>query len=257
MEILNAVILGLIQAAGEFLPISSSAHLALWPLVTGRPYQGLDYDVILHLGTLLAVLVYFRKDWFEIIKNGLAKPKTKEGNALWLLVIATIPAAALGLVFHDAVETTLRSPYLIVFNLVVFACALMYADKKSVRKTAEFTLKTALIIGCAQCLALAPGVSRSGITITAALLLGFSRTESARISFLLSTPVIAGASVLSLRNLSLADINTAFIAGFLTAALGGFLVIKFLMKFISKHSFDIFVYYRWALGAAILLLLLL
>ena len=252
MTIFEAVILGLVQAAGEFFPVSSSAHLALMPWLTGAQYQGVTFDVFLHLATLAALLFYFRKDWFEIIKNGLTKPTMSDGKILWLLVLATLPAAVAGVVFKDYIETVFRHPLMIAGALVLFALVLFYADKKSSKSGNFLTLRTALIIGCAQALALMPGVSRSGITITAALMLGFTRKESARISFLLSAPVIAGAAALELRHVAVADINAAFVCGFLTAMITGWFAIKFLMSYVQKHNFNVFVIYRALVGLAII-----
>lgn len=254
MTVLDAILLGLLQALGEFLPISSSAHLVLLPFFRGQAYQGITFDVMLHLATLLAVLLYFAKDWYVIIKDGLTRPQTSEGKTLWLLVLATLPAALAGVLFHHQVETAFRSPLSIAVCLIVFALILAWADRKATdQDQAPINLKNLLIIGCAQALALMPGVSRSGITITAALFLGFSRPQSARISFLLSTPVIAGAALLEITHLSLADINTPLIYGFVTAFVGALLVIGGLMKYIKTHSFAVFVWYRILLGMAILI----
>ncbi|MDR0291554.1 MAG: undecaprenyl-diphosphate phosphatase [Elusimicrobium sp.] len=253
MTITSAIILGLVQAAGEFLPVSSSAHLALMPWLLGTAYQGLTYDVMLHAATLFAVLFYFKKEWFYIIKDGLTKPKTEEGKILWLLVIATIPAAVAGVLFQKQIEHTLRSPFIMAGALIVFALFLFYADKKGDKGGAAMNIKNMFIIGCAQAVALIPGVSRSGITITAALLLGFGRAESAKISFLLSVPVIAGAFVMKAKDVNPSDINAAFILGFLTALICGWLIIKFLMTYLQKHNFNIFVVYRIVLGIVIII----
>ena len=254
MTIFDAVILGLLQALGEFLPISSSAHLVLLPFFTGQEYQGITFDVMLHLATLLAVVLYFAKDWYIIIKDGLTRPKTNEGKILWLLVLATVPAALAGVLFHDQVETAFRNPLSIAMCLMIFALILGWADHKaSSTDRAQINLKNLLIIGCAQALALMPGVSRSGITITAALLLGFSRPQSTRISFLLSTPIIAGAAILEMTHLSFADINAPLIWGFISAFVGALLIIGWLMKYIKTNSFAIFVWYRLLLGITILI----
>ncbi len=254
MTIFDAVLLGLLQALGEFLPISSSAHLVLLPFFRGQAYQGITFDVMLHLATLLAVLLYFAKDWYVLIKDGLTRPKTEEGKTLWFLVLATFPAAIAGVLFHHQVETAFRNPVSIAICLVVFALILAWADRKAAPSDhAAINLKNLLIIGCAQALALMPGVSRSGITITAALFLGFSRPQSARISFLLSTPIIAGAALLEMTHLSWADINAPLLWGFISAFLGALLVIGGLMKYIKTHSFAVFVWYRVLLGAAIIL----
>ncbi len=252
MSIAEAVILGLLQALGEFLPISSSAHLVLLPFFRGVQYQGVSFDVMLHLATLLAVLLYFAKDWFVIIKDGLTRPKTREGKTLWLLALATVPAGLAGVLGQDAIETVFRSPLSIAACLMVFAVILWLGDRKAdPAGRADINLKNLLIIGCAQALALMPGVSRSGITITAALFLGFSRSQSARISFLLSAPVIGGAAGLELAHLSLADITAPLVWGFISAFLGALLVIGGLMKYIKTHSFNVFVVYRLLLGLVI------
>ena len=254
MSILDAVCLGLLQALGEFLPISSSAHLVLLPFFTGQQYQGITFDVMLHLATLLAVLLYFFNDWCTLIKDGLTHPRTQEGKTLWLLVLATFPAAMAGVLFHHQVETAFRSPVSIAVCLMIFALVLGWADRTAApADRAQLNLKNLLIIGCAQALALMPGVSRSGITITAALLLGFSRPQSARISFLLSTPIIAGAALLEITHLSLSDIHAPLIWGFISAFVGALVVIGGLMKYIKTHSFAVFVWYRILLGITILI----
>lgn len=250
----DAILLGLLQALGEFLPISSSAHLVLLPFFRGQAYQGITFDVALHLATLLAVLLYFAKDWIQIINSGLTRPRSQEGKTLWLLILATLPAAIAGVLFHDQVETAFRNPVAIAICLIVFALLLAWADRgQKETAPAVINLKNLLIIGCAQALALMPGVSRSGITITAALFLGFSRPQSARISFLLSAPVIAGAAVLELSHLSMADIQAPLIWGFISAFVGALAVISGLMKYIKTHSFAVFVWYRILLGLTILI----
>ncbi len=253
MNISDAVLLGLLQALGEFLPISSSAHLVLLPYFSGQAYQGLAFDVMLHVATLLAVLIYFGKDWFYLIKDGLTRPASKEGRVIWYLALGTVPAGLAGLTLGDWAETTFRNPLMIAACLMIFAVILWLADRKAGGQTGnELTLKTVLFIGCAQALAIMPGVSRSGVTITAALLLGLSRSASARVSFLLSAPVIGGAAVLELHNLSAGDLNAPFICGFLSAFLGALLVIGFLMKYIKTHTFNVFVIYRLLLGMFII-----
>ena len=256
MTILDAVLLGILQALGEFLPISSSAHLALLPYLRGQAYQGLTFDVMLHAATLLAVLIYFWKDWWVLLKHGLSAPQSRQGRMLWYLAAATLPAAVCGVLLNDWAEKVFRNPLLIAANLAVFAGILWLADRKNTQKE-EFapwldtSFKTIFLIGCAQALALMPGVSRSGITITAALFLGLSRSASARISFLLSAPIIAGATVLELSHLTAADFNAPLAAGFLSAFIGALLVIGGLMRYIKNHSFDVFVYYRWLLATFI------
>lgn len=252
MTIFDAVLLGLVQALGEFLPISSSAHLVLVPYFRGQIYQGLAFDVMLHAATLLAVLLYFAKDWAMLIKEGLTKPTSKDGRMLWYLAAATVPAALAGFFLNDWAENTFRNPLMIAACLVIFAGFLFWADHRAKQdKGGDISFQTIMLIGCAQMLAIMPGVSRSGITITAALLLGLSRPSSARISFLLSTPIIAGAALLEATKLSAADFNAALFWGFASAFIGALLVIGWLMKYIKTHTFDVFVYYRWILGAVI------
>lgn len=253
MTIFDAVLLGLVQALGEFLPISSSAHLVLLPYLRGQAYQGLAFDVMLHAATLLAVLIYFSKDWFVLIKEGLTKPASQDGRMLWYLAAATVPAGLAGVLFNDWAESTFRNPLAIAACLIVFGALLFWADHTAKQdKTGPVGFTTILWIGCAQMLALMPGVSRSGITITAALLLGLTRPAAARISFLLSTPIIAGAALLEVTKLSASDFNAPLCWGFISAFVGGLLVISGLMKYIKTHRFDVFVYYRWLLGAVII-----
>lgn len=253
MTVFDAVLLGLLQALGEFLPISSSAHLVLLPYFRGMEYQGLAFDVILHAATLLAVLLYFAKDWFVLVKEGLTKPASKDGRMLWYLAAATVPAGLAGLFFKDWAEHAFRNPLMMAVCLMVFACVLWWADRKGGHNDGrQITFKTLMLIGCAQALAIMPGVSRSGITITAALLLGLSRSASARISFLLSAPIIAGAAAVEIGHLSAADFTAPLIWGFVSAFLGALVVIGCLMKYIKTHSFDVFVYYRLALGLVII-----
>lgn len=253
MTIFDAVLLGLLQALGEFLPISSSAHLVLLPYLRGMEYQGLAFDVMLHAATLLAVLLYFAKDWFTLVKDGLTRPTSPQGRTLWYLAAATVPAGVAGLALNDWAEHSFRNPLAIACCLIVFACLLWWADRRAGNQAGQTpSFKTLMLIGCAQALAIMPGVSRSGITITAALLLGLSRPASARISFLLSTPIIAGAALVELGHLSPADFNLPLLCGFVSAFVGALLVIGWLMKFIKTHRFDVFVYYRLLLGAFII-----
>ena len=253
MTYTTAFLLGLIQALGEFLPISSSAHLALWPFFSGQVYQGLTFDVLLHLATLIAVVSYFYKDLIVLVKRGLTAPKSEDGRLFWFIGLATIPAAVAGYFLEDAAENTFRNPLLIAGALMVFAVVLWCADhyNKNHKTDKSPTLLIMLLIGCAQALAIIPGVSRSGITISAALFLGLTRVASARISFLLSIPIIAGAAVLKLKDLTLNDITGPVILGFLTALIVGWLTIKFLMRFLTNHNFNIFVIYRIALALLI------
>ena len=259
MTYTTAFLLGLIQALGEFLPISSSAHLALWPFFSGTAYQGLTFDVLLHLATLIAVVSYFYKDLITLTKQGLTAPKSEDGRLFWFIGLATIPAAVAGYFLDDLAENTFRNPLLIAGTLIIFALILWKADSYNKEKglSKQPTALILFLIGCAQALAIVPGVSRSGVTISMALFLGLTRVASARISFLLSIPIIAGAAVLKLKDITFADINGPLLCGFFTALIVGWLTIKFLMRFISKHNFNVFVYYRIALGIIIFALYIL
>ncbi|HAF96358.1 MAG TPA: hypothetical protein DER10_08630 [Elusimicrobia bacterium] len=249
----QAVVLGILQGAGEFLPISSSAHLALAPKIFGWEYQGLAYDVMLHMGTLLAVLVYFAKDWVNILRDGFVRPRQKEGRLLWLLAAGSIPAGIGGLLLHDMAETVFRDPRGIALNLIFFSLVIYLADRKAKQTLNEtsFTLKDALLIGLAQTIALMPGASRSGMTIMAALFLGYSRPAAARLSFLLGTPVIFGAGLLEAAKLTSGDINTAFVCGVVSSFVSGLVGIGLFLAWLKKHSLTPFLVYRVILGAGI------
>jgi len=268
MEIIAAIILGIIQGLTEFLPVSSSAHLILVPWFFGWDPEGLVFDVSLHVGTAIAVIAFFWRDWVmlarEVVKGLLER--NPFGNArrklAWFLVIATIPAGVLGLMFEKAVETKLRSPLVPVFTLAVFGLLLFYAEKRSrqSRDINSYTLTDAILIGLAQAVALIPGVSRSGVTMTAAMLRDSDRTSAARFSFLLSTPVIVGAGLLKALSLFKAANDPAaeiisfavLFTGVAAAAVTGFLCIKFFLRYLARGSFLPFVVYRLLLAAVIL-----
>jgi undecaprenyl-diphosphatase len=268
MNAIQAIILGAVQGFTEFLPISSSAHLILVPWILGWEDQGLTFDVVLHAGTLLAILTYFWKDWYRMLRGILNwKSSTEvEGNAaesrLFLYVVcATIPAALAGFFAEKTVETTLRSPFVLSFTLIGVAVLLWVAEKTAKLKKglSELTLPDALSIGTAQALALIPGTSRSGITITTGLFLGFTRETAARFSFLLSAPIIAGAGLkktLELRHEGIPPTHLfPMLLGFLSALIVGYLTIRFLMSYLQKNSLFIFICYRILLGMVILFLI--
>lgn len=256
MTDIQAVILGVLQGAGEFLPISSSAHLALAPRLFGWEYQGLAYDVMLHLGTLLAVLIYFRKDWLAIFRDAFAAPRTPGGRLLPLLALASVPAALAGLALNDYAETVFRNPLWIAFNLVFFSGVIWLADRAPAQAHGEeeFSARHALLIGLAQCIALMPGASRSGMTIMAALFLGYRRAAAARLSFLLSTPVILGAGLLEARKITPDQLNSAFALGLAASFLSGLAFIWLLMAWLKRRDLTPFLVYRVLLGGAIFLL---
>ena len=269
MEIVAAIILGIIQGLTEFLPISSSAHLILVPWFFGWDPEGILFDVSLHVGTAIAVIAFFWKDWLLLAREAIAGVMEKNilGNVhrkmAWLLVVATIPAGVIGLLFEDVVEDVLRSPLITVFTLVIFGLLLYFAEKKSRqnRKLDSYTWTDAILIGCAQAVALIPGVSRSGITITTAMLRDSDRTSAARFSFLLSTPIIVGAGLLKMVELirTMDAPATAplvswpvLAVGVIAAAITGFLCIKFFLKYLVSNSFRPFVIYRLLLAVVVL-----
>jgi len=245
----QSAVLGIVQGLTEFLPISSSAHLILIPYFFGWTDQGLAFDVALHLGTLVGVLAYFWKDFWEM----LVAPA--ERKTLGFLVVATIPGAVAGLLFEHKVETAFRSPALIASALILMGVLLALADRlgKGEKMVSDLTWKTAALIGLSQALALVPGVSRSGITITTALVLGFQRREAARFSFLMSAPIIAGAGLLKFHAILLSPDKMALGAGFVCSALFGLLAIWALMRYVQTRSYMPFAVYRWILGLFVLL----
>ncbi|MGB9803945.1 undecaprenyl-diphosphatase UppP [Desulfofundulus sp.] len=258
MGVFEAVILGIVQGVGEFLPISSSAHLVLVPWLMGWHYEGLTFDVALHMGTLLAVVAYFWQDWLILLHDGLLRRRTTEGRLFWCLVVATIPGAAIGFMFEKQAETIFRAPLIIGLMLIVMGVVLYLADTRApaYKRLDEVGLAESLWIGLSQALAIIPGVSRSGITMAVGRMTGLDRETAARFSFLMSTPIIFGAGVMQLPKLTPADLNPPFWAGVAVSAVVGFLSIKFLLRFLTRYSFSIFIWYRLILGAAVILLAL-
>lgn len=255
MSTWQAIIMGIIQGIGEFLPISSSGHLVLAPWVFDWEVPGLTFDVALHMGTLIAVLLYFWRDWAKLATAAVTRKNAQYQRLFWFLVLATIPAGLAGVLLGDLIEEFLRSPLIVGFTLIFFALLLYIADKKQqLRDLENMTLMDALLIGIAQALALIPGVSRAGITMTAARLFSYSREEAARFSFLLSTPVIFGAGVLELSNVNLSQISFPFIMGVVSSCIVGILSISFLIKYLRTNNFKIFVGYRIILGLIIITL---
>lgn len=261
MDWIQIVFLSLIQGFTEFLPISSSAHLILVPKLFGWSDQGLAFDVALHVGTLIAVIVYFRDDIWEILKDLLENIKTRkevgQSTLGWAVGFGTIPVGLAGLAFNDYVSNSLRSPLVIIVTTIVFGIVLLYSDRVAGKKSEkDITIFIAILIGIAQAIALIPGTSRSGITMSAAMLLGFSRVSSARFSFLLSIPVIILAG--GLKTLNLIESHTlvhwgALGSAVILSALSAYLCIFLFLKIISKASMLPFVIYRLALGIFLLI----
>lgn len=263
MDWLQILVLALVQGITEFLPISSSAHLILVPLLTGWQDQGLAFDVALHVGSLLAVMIYFRHDIQLMSRSWTQSLVTRRLDAdsrlAWAVILGTIPVGLAGLAFDGIIEDTLRSPFYMAAGLIVFGLALGWADWKhrGQRDERQLTWKDVLFIGIAQAIALFPGTSRSGITITAALLLGLSRDAAARFSFLLSIPVIIIACGLKTAELinSTADTDwSAMLAGIFISGISAYLCIHYFLGFIKRIGMQPFVIYRIALGLMLILI---
>lgn len=254
MTVFEAAILGLVQGLGEFLPISSSAHLVLAPWLFGWSYAGLTFDVALHMGTLFSVVAFFWRDWLVLARDGLRLRRTTEGKLFWCLVVATVPGAAVGYLLEEQAETIFRAPLLIGIMLIVMGVILYLADKMAPARKNLQQVKFAdgMWIGISQALAIIPGVSRSGITMTAGRMLGLERETAARFSFLLSTPIIMGAGLLKLKDLTPADFNAPFLTGVAVSAVTGFLAIKLLLSYLTRKNFGIFVWYRFILGSVVI-----
>lgn len=266
MSFIEILILGFIQGVAEFLPISSSAHLIIFRDLFGigsgmSANMELTFDIALHFGTLLAIGVFFFKDFIKMISKGFTKGvKDNDGKILWYLVAATIPAAIVGVLFEDVIENIIRSNYVVIaLALAIMGVIIYLADKysKESKDIKKMTLKDAVIIGCSQVFALIPGFSRSGTTIAAGRVLGLERESAAKFSFFLSAPVVLGAVLLQLLKESawsviLANMST-FILGILVSFIVGILCIKFLLKYLQKHNFKIFMIYRIVLALVVLI----
>jgi len=272
MPLVQVLVLAIVQGITEFLPISSSAHLALTPWLFGWADQGLEFDIALHFGTLFSVLIYFFRDWLRIAANGLGfagrmsmidpdPSLDRNPRMLWYLVAATIPAGVAGLLFKDKIESSLRSPFVMGTMLIVVGLVMWAAEKlaKHERTMAEMGLADCLAIGFAQALALIPGTSRSGITMTAGLFRNLDRATAARFSFLLSTPIVAAAAFKGLFDLRKhgglsPEMLPSLGIGILVTAITGCFVIAVLLKFLRTNSVLPFVVYRVAFGIFIIAL---
>jgi len=255
------VFLSILQGLTEFLPISSSAHLILVPVLTAWEDQGLAFDVALHLGSLVAVIVYFRHDLINMTRSWFQSLHTRkldeDSRLAWAVILGTIPVGLAGLAFKGQIETVLRSPVYLAFGLIVFGLVLGWADWRHRGKRTEYQInwKDVLVVGCAQALALFPGTSRSGITITAGLLMGMSREGASRFSFLLSIPVIALACMLETYYL-VGSVETvdwwAMFVGAVVAGISAYLCIHYFLTFIKRIGLMPFVIYRLLLGGLLL-----
>lgn len=290
MDLTQALLLGLVQGLTEFLPISSSGHLILIPYLAGWEQHSLNFDILLHLATALAVLLYFWRDWLAMARalatdlrhlppsrgstSDLSRPSQAEGvgelpplyqggvrggrfspstRLALLIALGCIPAGIAGLVGEDYIEATFRSPAAVALMLVLGAVFMAVAERLGTRILGldGLTWRTALFIGLLQTIALIPGTSRSGITIAAGLLVGLQRSSAARFSFLLATPLVLAAGLLPLRKMAAGDLDGALLLGFVVALLSGLLAIRFLLAFLQRHSLLPFVWYRLALAVVL------
>ena len=265
MSVFKAVILGIIQGIAEFLPISSSAHLIIFPYLFGWEESGLAFDVALHFGTMMAVLVIFFKDWWNLfigaIKDIKDKKKSTNGKMFWYLVVATIPAALAGLLLDDVIENVIRNKvWIIALALAVMGLLIFFGDRwaeKHYKKEVKFeniTLKQAIIVGISQAFAVIPGFSRSGTTILTGRLMGISKEAITKFTFLLSVPVICGATILKVGDLVF---TKEVVIGIMSSFAMGVIAIKFLLNYIKKHDFSVFAFYRVILAIVVLVKLIL
>lgn len=263
MTLLQAVVLGLVQGLGEFLPISSSAHLAIVPWAMAWTDPGLSVDVALHLGTLIAILVYFRADLLRLgvafVKSALERKigDDTDRRLAWLVVLGSIPGALVGLALEHAAETAFRAPWLIATTMGTMGLVLLAADRLGRRERAlsSFSVRDALLVGLAQACAIVPGVSRSGSTITAARALGYDREAAARFSFLLAAPITAGAGLLKVPKLFAAGpIDTNLLIAIAVSGVSGYLAIEVLLRYVRSRSYAPFVVYRLLFAASVLAL---
>lgn len=276
MDVIQAIIIGTVQGLTEFLPVSSSAHLVLVPEVLG--VQGsLAFDTVLHVGTLAAVFTYFWNDIVHMVRAFLSSigdiplGNFREGiredrfkRLAWMVIIGTVPAGLAGVLFKDFFEALFSSTVAVGFFLIVTGLLLWGSERVSRGVSEKLSIeklgvRNSLIIGCAQALAIAPGISRSGATISAGLFLGFERELVARYSFLLSIPAILGAALVQVKDISVGFdlLGASMIAGFLAAAVSGYAAIKFFLKLIKERDLNVFAYYCWALGIITLAVFLL
>jgi undecaprenyl-diphosphatase len=268
---IQALVLGIVQGLTEFLPVSSSGHLILVPWFFGwkDPFiDSLAFSVMLHMGTLLALLVYFWRDWLTLIPAGLASIRDRslagdpDRKMAWLIVVATIPAVLVGPILNDTIENAVREPAPVALMLCVGAAILWLGERwgSKLREMSSLTFVGALGIGIAQVLALVPGISRSGVSIAAGLFQGLNREAAARFSFLMATPVVAGAGVFeALKLVKSSDVKPEghlIVIGFVAAAISGLLAIRFMLEFLRRQSVNSFVLYRVALAIAVFVVLL-
>jgi undecaprenyl-diphosphatase len=259
----QALVLAVIQGLTEFLPVSSTAHLTLFPWLLGWRDPGLTFDVALHAGTLFAVLLYFWRTWVEMISaaagfSSSGNPASENRRLFWYLIIGTLPAGLVGFKFERAAEETLRKPWIVGAALILVALFMWAAERVSRRDEtlSQVTLLDSIVVGVSQAVAVIPGVSRSGITMSTGLFRRMTRETAARFSFLLSTPIIAGAALkklMEIRHEGLApEMRLPFVVGIVVSSLVGYAVIAWFIRYLERRTFQPFIVYRLALGAAVL-----
>jgi undecaprenyl-diphosphatase len=269
MPLLQAIVLGIIQGLTEFLPISSSAHLIVIPKLLGWPEQGLAFDIALHVGTLLAVILYFFRDWMQIIAQGFGARVVADSSLqrnrmlLWLIILATMPAGLAGLMFQKKIEGAVRDNFYVIGAMAILIGLVMWWAEREGRKQKDLghvSTVDASVIGIAQALALIPGVSRSGITMSAGLFRNLERQAAARFSFLLLTPTVAGIALKKFYDLYKHeggiphDMQTPMLVGMVVSAITGCIVIRFFLEFLRRSSFGVFVAYRIVFGIIVIAL---
>jgi len=258
MEYIQSIIFAVVQGITEFLPISSSGHLVLTPYIFGWEYKGLGFDVALHFGTLIAIIVFFWHDIVSIISNAFGKklPATSyqlPTNILWQILLATVPAGIVGFFISDLVEQYLHTPVLIAINLAVFGILLWISDSHLANYKLQATsYKKTFLIGLFQAIALMPGVSRSGITITAGRFLGLNRENATRFSFLLGIPAMIGATLLEATKMNTSQIDLPFLLAIVFSAVVGFFAIKYLIEYLKRGTLAVFAVYRIILALVVL-----
>ena len=289
IDIFHSIVLGIVQGLAEFLPISSSGHLVIVPWLLKWKEFGLSFDIALHFGTAIAIVIYFWQDWITIfagakknlqftiynlqsipndqMKNGEMNDKWQmkndqslqgaefPSNFLWQILVASIPAATLGFVLDKLAENYFHSNIIfIAINLIVFGILLYLVDKYAPTKQVpgKITYKQSFLVGLAQSISLIPGVSRSGITLTASRALGLEKEEAARFSFLLATPTVVGAFLLKAKDIGSHDLNLVFLLGVIFSTIFGFLAIKYLLRYLKRGNFAVFAWYRIALAILVL-----
>jgi undecaprenyl-diphosphatase len=261
LDPLQSVVLAIVQGISEFLPISSSGHLILIPRFLGWEDQGLAFDAATHVGTLAAVLVYFRVDLAKMlyawIRSITHREMTPDGRLAWVVLFGALPVGIVGLLFKDTIETAFRNPMLVAANLAIFGILLWLADRfsRSTRDERSVGWKDAVVIGCAQALALVPGTSRSGVTMTAGLVLGLTRSAAARFSFLLSVPAVTAAGLAAVKDLVEAPDHANWgptLLAVVVSAITGYVTIHYLLKFIARVGMLPFMIYRLVLAAVVI-----